>query len=76
MSQYKGGITFRNINVNAQSSNAGVFIGNTESIGWKIREKQNVGFGETRNNKRGESPIRENVNLIFDDDVIDHYHEK
>lgn len=72
MTNNQGRISFHNININAQSSNAGVFIGTTRSERWRVKEKTNASMGPVHSNGPGDSPVNQNHNLLFDNDVLDH----
>ncbi|PYI55452.1 hypothetical protein [Paenibacillus flagellatus] len=66
-----GTIIFNGIYVNAQATNAAVFIGEAAAPGWDSHNKNQMSIGTIFNAFGGGGPIAGNLNLLSDNDFLD-----
>lgn len=66
-----GTIIFNGIYVNAQSSNGGVFVGETSAPGWDSHNKNQMSVGTVFNAFGGGFQLSGNLNLLSDNDFLD-----
>lgn len=59
-------IHFDGISVYGIEASSGIFMGKNYAIGWSAHTKVNTGFGDAGNSK-----VSNNVNIVFDNDIID-----
>ncbi|GAA3405901.1 hypothetical protein ACFFNY_26130 [Paenibacillus hodogayensis] len=66
-----GTIIFNGIYVNAQETNAAVFVGETAAPGWDSHNKNQYSIGSITNGFGGGSTFAANLNLLSDNDFLD-----
>jgi hypothetical protein len=66
-----GAIIFNSINVNAQETNAAIFVGETTAQGWDSHNKNQMSVGMIFSGFGGASIFPGSLYLLSDNDVID-----
>lgn len=66
-----GAIIFNSIFVNAQETNAAIFIGETSAPGWDSHNKKQMSIGMIFNAFGGGQNNSGNLNLLSDNDLFD-----
>lgn len=64
-------IIFNSINVNAQKTNTGVFVGNSAASGWDSHNKNLLSAGMIFNAFGGFNHLAGNLFLLSDNDFLD-----
>lgn len=66
-----GNIIFNGIYVNAQATNAAVFVGENAAPGWDSHNKNQMSIGMNFNAFGGGGTFSGNLNLLSDNDYLD-----
>lgn len=61
-------VQFDRIVVNTMETNSGIFVGTNLQYGWSSHSKSNAAFSGISGN---DNEVTRNVNVIYDDDMID-----
>ncbi|MDF2721250.1 MAG: hypothetical protein K0Q59_925 [Paenibacillus sp.] len=64
-------IVFNGIYVNAQQTNAAVFVGESNAPGWDSHNKNQYSIGSITNAFAAGSAVTCNLNLLLDSDLFD-----